>query len=130
MVNLFSYLSGSYKIETFINHGIFTFIMGLTDIVHNLSKQFLEYEKESVFYALVSTAAGVVGGVATGLYAAAYGANAVYASLAAIGGYIVSRVVVGVPTHLKNLYNLVTGAYGKEEKKPPAPALATAPAAA
>lgn len=99
--------------------------MGLTDIIHKSIGEFINYEKHSVAYAALSTAAGIVGGTATGLYAAAaYGANALYTSLAAIGGYAVSSFAVGVTAHLKNIYTLLTGGYGKEDKKPEkAPAL-------
>ena len=105
--------------------------MGLTEIIHRSFGEFIDYEKHSVEYALISTAAGIVGGTAVGLYAAtAYGANALYTSLAAIGGYAVSRAVVGVTTHLKNIYNLLVGKYAdkKDEKTLPAGNLVPAPA--
>ena len=108
----------------------FTFIMGLAEIIHKSFGEFIEYEKHSVLYATLSTAAGIVGGAAAGVYAAtAYAANALYTSLAAIGGYAVSRGVVGVITHLGNIYNLLIGKYSnKNEAKSVAGNLAPAPA--
>lgn len=101
--------------------------MGLADVIHHLANEYISYEKHSVAYASVSTALGVVGGVASGVIAATtYGANAPYIALVAIGGYIVTRVLTALPLHLKNIYNLVTGAYSKEAKPANlAPALAT-----
>ena len=98
--------------------------MGLAEVVQHLVGEYIQYEKHSIFYALASTAVGVLGGVASGIAATAYGANALYTSLAAVGGYIVSRVAVALPLHLKNIYNLITGSYQKEAKK--APGLASA----
>ena len=103
--------------------------MGLTEIIHKSFGEFIEYERHSVGYALLSTAAGFVGGTAAGLYAAyAYAANALYTSLAAIGGYAVTRGVVGAFTHLKNIYNALIGKYAQKETKSVPTNLTPAPA--
>ena len=103
--------------------------MGLAEIIHKSFGEFIEYERHSVGYALFSTAAGIVGGASAGVYAAtAYATNALYTSLAAIGGYAVSRAVVGVTTHLKNIYNLLIGKYAQKETKSVPANLAPAPA--
>lgn len=106
--------------------------MGLLEIIQESFKKFADYERHSVKYAAFSTTAGILGGAIAGVYAAAAGVNALYTSLAAMSGYIVSRVVVGVTTHLKNIYQFATGTgvYAKKEAPAPAaaPALAPAPA--
>ena len=103
--------------------------MGLTDIIHKSIGEFIDYEKHSVFYATLSTAVGVIGGVAGGIYAAtAYGTGVVGTALASIGSYIGARGIVGVTTHLKNIYNLAIGKYAKKETKSVPANLTPAPA--
>ena len=104
--------------------------MGLAEIIHKSFGEFIEYEKHSVLYATLSTAAGIVGGATAGVYAAtAYATNALYTALAAIGGYAVSRFAVGVTSHLTNIYNLLIGKYADKKEVPKASAnLVPAPA--
>ena len=102
----------------------FVYLMGLVDIVHKAIGEFINYEEHSLAYAAIATAVGVVGGVASGFYAAAAGADLLYTTLATIGGYAVSRFMVGSITHLKNIYKFATGQYADKKEPKKAPSLA------
>ena len=96
--------------------------MGIADLVEHLAQNYKNYLKRTAGYALVSTVAGVVGGLTAGYYVAAATGKALYTSLASIGGFFITKEAIYIPGHLYSIYEFLFGKGKKEEKKAPAPA--------
>ena len=98
--------------------------MGLANLVEHLVQNYKNYLIGTAEYAIRSTVGGFIGGVAAGYYVATkYAANVIYTSLAAIGGFFVTKEAIYIPGHLSAIYKFFFGK-GKKETKPVAEATA------